>query len=277
MTMIKTLQKNQISSFVHFTLLLAASSAFVPANNAFAKLRDGSAMPSPDWIVGGQTVSDKDPIAASTVAVTTGSALCSGSIIDTDLLVTAAHCVGPNLYIVFNTNIDQPHANIARVMGYAVSSDWKGPQATTKDQHDIALVRFEGALPEGYRPAKLLPPSDPLKNGEMVTLAGYGETDATSHAGVGVLRKTMVPIKDANFGKTEVLLDQTGDKGACHGDSGGPAFVSMGGDYYLWGVTNRSYPATAADDCKHDSVYTNIDAYKDWLTQAAAKLRAKSE
>ena len=46
-----------------------------------------------------------------------------------------------------------------------------------------------------------------------------------------------------------MILDQEDGSGACHGDSGGPAFFEKDGKTYLLGVTNRSYPDGAPDDC----------------------------
>src|SRR5258708_1675351 len=49
-------------------------------------------------IVGGSKVSASDPIASTTVGLSDGEALCTASLIDDDIAVTAAHCVdGANL------------------------------------------------------------------------------------------------------------------------------------------------------------------------------------
>ena len=83
-----------------------------------------------------------------------------------------------------------------------------------------------------------------------------------------------VKISDAKFAKTEVLLDQRQGRGACHGDSGGPAEVLKNGVKYLWGVTNRGYPETGPDDCAQFSIYTKITAHQSFINTATAQLRA---
>lgn len=232
-----------------------------------------------DFIVGGQTVSADDVIAATTVMVTDGNFICTGSIIAQDIVVTAAHCTAAkaeDLRIVFarqmpddlTTVTDTVHA----IYGFVANPGWQGESSTGPDQHDIAIIRFKGDLPSGYSVAQLLPADEALTKGETVTLAGYGITNAETQDGAGLLRKVDVQIAK-KLGKTEEVLDQTEGAGACHGDSGGPAFVTLNGQLLLWGVTNRGYPDNAPDDCVHESVYTRITAYTDFINQAAQQLR----
>jgi secreted trypsin-like serine protease len=112
-----------------------------------------------------------------------------------------------------------------------------------------------------------------LAKGTEVQLAGYGITEADTQNGTGVLRKAMVLIDNPSFGKTEVILDQTHGQGACHGDSGGPAFLRMGGTNYLWGVTSRAYPNNAGDDCAHEVVYTKIESQIGFIESAMRRLK----
>ena len=82
-------------------------------------------------------------------------------------------------------------------------------------------------------------------------------------------------ILNAQYGKTEVEMNQTQGKGACHGDSGGPAFVVSGGQYYLFGVTSRG-PSNQPDNCASAGIYTNILAHLDFIQSASEQLRAEN-
>jgi len=233
-----------------------------------------SAAASQDFIIGGVEVSSSDPVAASTVALYDGSALCTGSIIAKDLVVTAAHCIptdAKTLKVYFRTDL-YAAGKSAKVVDAVVNPGYQGENSSGPDENDIALVRFSGNLPSGYAPATLLPERDTLRNGETVTLAGYGINEAQTSNGAGVLRRVDVTISNASFGKTEVLFDQTAGKGACHGDSGGPAFATIQSKLYLFGVTNRGYPDDAPDDCAHQAVYTNIISQMTFLNSAANKM-----
>lgn len=226
-------------------------------------------------IVGGSSVGASDAVAKVTAALESKQGwICTGTLIASDLLVTAAHCVEgspSSLLVTFALNVDSPSAVRRQVLGYQTPPSWANA-ATGADHGDIALVRFGGGLPKGYKVASLLPVSQKLAKGQSVLLAGYGVTGMAPALGSGVLRKVSVNIA-GSLGKTEVVLDQTQGRGACHGDSGGPAFVMSGSSLLVWGVTSRGYPDFAPDDCKQKAVYTNMNAYRAWLTSSAEALR----
>lgn len=233
-------------------------------------------------IVGGVSVSDGDAIEKSVVALyqqgEMGGALCSATLIGKGLALTAAHCVTDGtrgMVLIFGANIRADAENSRKVTAAEVPSLWKEPHHGDHDFGDIAVVSFEGSIPKGFRPARLAPKSLTLDKGETVTLAGYGITNARSKAGAGVLRKAQVKVVEPEFGETEMIFDQRDGTGACHGDSGGPAFVTLGKRSYLAGVTNRSYPDGAPDNCKEEVVYTRVMPYRAWISAAVAELRSR--
>ncbi|MBS1963504.1 MAG: trypsin-like serine protease [Bdellovibrionales bacterium] len=237
-------------------------------------------------IIGGTNVSDSDPDGASTVALVAtlskGQAICTGSLLSASLIVTAAHCVTDErggvlspkaMTIVFGSDVRAKNRILAPVAGLKRHPGYD-PEASGKDLNDIAVVRFAGGLPPGFRPAKLLSASTAIPNGGAAVLVGYGvNTMAGGGSGAGVLRKVTAEVADGKFAKTEVLIDQRNKKGACHGDSGGPAFARKGKDLLLWGVTNRGYPDNGPDDCVHYSVYTRITTQMAFINSAARALR----
>src|SRR4051812_613014 len=91
-----------------FSVVMIAASLSVQVS-AFAQDQGPFFDPAQlDKIIGGEVVEESDPIAISTVLVinktTDGTAICTGSIIADDLVMTAGHCVGPdkkNMKIVF--------------------------------------------------------------------------------------------------------------------------------------------------------------------------------
>jgi secreted trypsin-like serine protease len=244
--------------------------ASVTSSNSFAA----------DYIIGGKLVSADSAIAQSTVALVITSpsketSLCTGSILSPGLIVTAAHCVAGNpvsIRIVFSNRLSPESLRDSIEAANYLAHPSYDPRKLRADQNDIAVVSFSEKLPRGFAPVPLLPETELLKNQETVVLAGFGINDAETREGSGVLRETEVKIRDASLGKTEVVLDQTEGHGACHGDSGGPAFVRVGKKNYLWGVTSRGYPNSASDNCAHEVVYTRIGAHLDFLKEAEQKL-----
>lgn len=240
--------------------------------------------PNPDFlIINGVTVPAGDPIAATTVALVNRSAegvsLCSASLVAADLAVTAGHCVGPSLggmSLLFTGDVRRAGAPARALTGFARPADF-GRLEGDEDLDDIALVSFAGGLPGSYRPASLLQNESLLQDGMTVTLAGFGVADPRpgldpGAAGAGLLRRVDVRIAEARHGRTEVLLDQSRGRGACHGDSGGPAFLRSGGEYLLFGVTSRG-TSDGGDECRGAAIYTSILAQARFLKEAATALR----
>ena len=178
---------------------------------------------------------------------------------------------GPNPVVMFGRNLQSSKTVQRQVTGYRINRRWPTHAGRGMDQGDISVVKFAGGLPKGYRPAAI--PENDIKAGQIVTLAGYGISNARTHTGAGRLRKTRVKVENPRPGKTEMILNQCKGHGACHGDSGGPAFMKRKRRDVLVGVTNRGYPNRAPDDCKHKVVYTKVAAYRPWIGQALRTLR----
>ncbi len=229
-----------------------------------------------DFIVGGKSVRASDPIKESIVGLLDirQGALCTASIIAVDVLITAAHCAEGNaadLRIKFGLLVSGK--DLRSVDAIRVSPLWQKNKNAQQNTGDVALIKFSGGLPSGFQPAQLLPSSRLLKNSEMAILAGYGLSDGNSSAGAGRLRVVEIPISNARYSKSEVLLDQTNGKGACHGDSGGPAFIKVNDVFQLWGVTSRG-SGTGGNDCSGYSIYTRIVPYAQWINSTLASLRS---
>ena len=225
-----------------------------------------------------------DPIQRSTAAFYApssngpGGSLCTASLISRNTAVTAAHCLGGSSYspvMIFAPNVRSPDSVQRPVTGSVVNPVWGQRSARALDQGDIAVVKFGGGLPKGYRPATL-DGVDETRKGDAAILAGYGVANARTHEGAGVLRKTTVKVANARHGKSEMIFDQSHGRGACHGDSGGPAYFQRGRKMVLGGITNRSYPNSASDDCAHKVVYTKVAAYRPWIEKSETELNRNS-
>ena len=236
-------------------------------------------------IVGGEEVQEPDPIRSSTIGLFTPSpggqsgALCTASIIGKGMALTAAHCISPGgakPILLFGRDIHAAETVKRAATAVSVNPLWGKRQGKGMDEGDIALVKFAGPLPKGYRQVRLNRSDANLVKGRAAVLAGYGISNAQTHSGAGILRKTSISIDNPRSGKSEMVLNQSHGRGACHGDSGGPAFVNVGGKNVLAGVTNRSYPAHAPDDCGHQVVYTKVNAYRSWIAKEEKSMRGSA-
>lgn len=231
-----------------------------------------------DGIIGGEVVQANDNIQESIVAVYDAleGQLCTGSLLPNNLVLTAAHCLGADvnqMYVFFGRELLGGKAINRPVDKMEASQYWASRKLKEKNTGDIALVHFTGEVPAGYKPARFMPSSlkKSLVRDTEVVLAGYGITDGKSGEGAGTLKMTRVKIADPLYSVSEVKLDQTKGTGACHGDSGGPAYIVVNGVNYLWGVTSRGV-SDPDNDCSKYSAYTNALYYKTWLQRMAVKL-----
>ena len=258
----------------------------IPLFLAFASANAPAQMQS--RIIGGQTVTGSDWIAHTVAAFVAtnsqGQALCTASVVANDLAITAAHCIsdqganpvqsakGTTYTLVFNTNIKGANQSTIRNVDAAeIPSQWKPDSGSDSNTSDVAVVHFSGGLPAGYQISDLLPYNMNLTVGESVELAGYGISNATQDTGAGILRKTAVTVTNPNFSPSEVELDQSHGGGACHGDSGGPAYVLINNHPYLFGITSRG-----GGNCDETVIYTRISVWSDWFKQASDKLRSEN-
>ncbi|MNJ92837.1 Trypsin [compost metagenome] len=228
-----------------------------------------------DSIVGGSQVLFTDKIRTSIVGVydDAGGQLCTGTLIAENIVITAAHCIGfstEDMYIIFDTVITSKSPR-RKVDTVEVSPYWTSRRYEDKDRGDLAIIRFLGSRPQGYKPARFLSGPENVANGVETVVAGYGYNNAAAESGAGTLRQTSVVIADTLFSTTEVLIDQTTGKGSCHGDSGGPAFLEIKGEFFLWGVTARGV-GDVNHLCNTYSAFTNLAAHKNWVNRMLKRL-----
>lgn len=270
-------------------------------------------------IIGGTDVAEGSALQRSIVGIfdVERNALCTGSLLENNVVLTAAHCIGRvprNHVIIFasdmisiltNNDIKFALAHLRPAVKTIVNPEWNDGQQGDKAWGDTALIKFEGPLPEGYAPAKLLAPNS-LTEGATVVVAGYGvnsdiveAVDPKDHAdfndkvksgeffcelsedgkstgkcfqetlsGEGHLRTTELALVGA-YNDTEVVFDQQHGKASCEGDSGGPAYLMVNGEYHLFGVTSRG-----GRGCNTFVVYSDVSSPKlsAWLATAKAQL-----
>ena len=264
--------KNWKLAFAGLSSAVALSACAPGASQIDSKADEATAQ---SGIIGGSEVKTGATLTKSIVALydTVQGQLCTGTLLPNNIVVTAAHCMAlkpQDLIVIFGTNVDKS-AVARRVTGATPNPNYAAHGDDEKDNGDIAVVHFEGTVPSGYQPAQLLTDASKLKNGASVTLAGYGISDGRNKTGAGVLRSVSVKIADSKFSATEIKLDQRQGRGACHGDSGGPAYVSIGGKNYVWGVTSRGVD-DMYDLCNQFAVYTSIPAHQAWLQKTSQQL-----
>ena len=220
-------------------------------------------------IVGGQDVRKGDSRFISTVGILmvddrTGkfTGVCTGTLIRSDIVLTAAHCVDSshqkiNLIVYFgDTLLDLSQFNSYR----------SAKLATVHEDYDLALIQVIGEIPPGFGTISLLDDEHFLDIGTELIVAGYGRNKSRGQGsgdGTGQLRNVKLKITDIN--STE-LKSSNWSQSICMGDSGGPAYVKIKDQLYLAGITLRAY-SIGPFNCIYRSTFLRVDKLQSWIEQ----------
>ena len=233
-----------------------------------------------------------------------GTATCTGSLIAPDLVLTAAHCIADEglrgIAVLFS--LDDQKVTEEQVI-YASNGTIHPDYAPTNDKskvwNDIALVKLEKSAPADFKLA-VLPTAETIKllvKGSKLTLAGYGITNAVIRKvlkdkngkvvigkdgqpatielpgrGSGTLRRVSnIAVTGVTADLKEISFNQENLRGACHGDSGGPALLQLkDGTYIQVGVTSRG--TNQLGNCNEGAIYSGVAGQLDWIATASAQL-----
>ena len=186
-----------------------------------------------------------------------GRMSCSATLIAPRVILTAAHCLpqtGTRPTVRFGADAESPVLERG-ILASRVHPAFDRVTLT----HDIGVALLDGLAPDGVTPAVL--PDRALEGtavGASIRVVGFGET-AVDAGDLGVKREG-IAIVDALEATTFTLRPAPSQP--CHGDSGGPAFLTVDGLERLVGVTS-------AGDllCSTFGRDVRVDAYLDAFIQ----------
>lgn len=222
-------------------------------------------------IIGGSEIGDNHQALKHIVAIYDAKEgfLCTGSLIGSNLVLTAAHCI-PNdisqMWVIFGPRVEKDAPKV-RVTGALA---FPGYRPRSKNlTGDIAVVSFGGATPEYFAALPIFPQNQlhVIRQGTKVMMLGYGVNDGLSKEGAGTMRFTSARVKDPLFSPTQIMLDESQGKSTCVGDSGGPIIIMIGTQAHILGITSYG-----DETCSQVGVYTSAGAYTAWIAEASQKL-----
>lgn len=226
-------------------------------------------------VVGGKTV---PPGAWPDVVAVFGAngSMCSGTLIDVDLVLTAGHCIeiDPIEVRIGSVDLARPDGERRRVKWARAYPEWI-------DTYDIGVVMLENpvatqprAIAQGCTGRARFAAGSPLQ------LVGFG---LTTKAGVGdntKLHQATLPLVDPTCTTDPSCMPAVaphgeftaGGRGAdsCFGDSGGPVFIETKQGPALVGVVSRGL-LSWDEPCGGGGVYVRADKVVSWIQRVSGR------
>lgn len=216
---------------------------------------------------------------------------CGATILDSQHVLTAAHCVMNGYYNLFTTVAIQvqEEASFTAVEAVRAKEFYIHPDyvdsATAKYPNDIAVIKLERALTkvsqgDFVKLAGLADESSYQVDKTAMTIIGHGDTvdygvmqsDEVSYLEQASVRYVKA-CSEPNSGKkicidsvTFLLNGSASYRSGCQGDSGGPLLWNDGSETKQVGIT--SYGASKCGDTKYPitGVYTEVADYSSWIS-----------
>lgn len=240
-------------------------------------------------IVNGEDVvkASKESRSLALLVDQSSGSICTATLIDKNLLLTAAHCIGSDsslMQVIFSVDtIDGDEMEVRSVVRALAHERYR---RRGFPRNDIGLVLFEGAAPSGSEIARLGTLEDFGVERKIDFLAiGYGRVNGriedTSDTGdTGRLRKK---ILSGFWEKTteQTLVVEQKQGGACFGDSGGPALLVGQEDQpnRVLAVATGVYQIGADEDaedfdiCRQLAEYTAVPFFAQWIAEKSVSIR----
>ena len=185
---------------------------------------------------------DHSAVVSYDVFYTTGGATsCSGTLITSTDILTAAHCFIRPVNEVSGITV-HVGGGVASASGIAIHPSFREGEANVAGGlalfDDVAIVRLD--QPSSVSPIPFAT-SKGLATGDVVSIFGYGyDEDGNAGAlrsGEMLVDKVLGGIFSANF--------EGEGSNTCQGDSGGPALLDTGTSVGIVGITSSGLPDVA--------------------------------
>ncbi|XP_046504290.1 enteropeptidase [Equus quagga] len=206
--------------------------------------------------------------------------LCGASLVGSDWLVSAAHCV-------YGRNLEP--SKWKAILGLQMTSNLTSPQVVTRlidqivinphynkrrKESDIAMMHLEFKVnyTDYIQPICLPEENQVFPPGSICSIAGWGTVeyqgstaDILQEADVPLLSNEKCQQQMPEYNITENMVCAGYEKGgvdSCQGDSGGPLMCQENNRWFLAGVTSFGYQCARPN---RPGVYARVSRFTEWI------------
>ncbi|KAJ2760279.1 hypothetical protein IWQ57_006346, partial [Coemansia nantahalensis] len=200
-------------------------------------------------IMGGTNANHKDYKFLIYLYNSADKTYCGGSIIDTNWIITAAHCIKKASVNQITVFIGQGDYELDMSKGTKIAAVHGHPQYNDQSMaNDIALIKLQKPV-AGKNVAVIAIDNGSIADGEKLTALGWGYTSPSGTKPSKKLQKgelTAISQKQCAKAHTtfagnngpQVCVAADAGPDTCPGDSGGPLIRSQNGANVLTGITS---------------------------------------
>jgi endonuclease G len=226
-------------------------------------------------VVGG---TDVPPGAFPDVVAVLGQegALCTGTLIAADLVLTAGHCIDAHPVEVILGSVD-----LARPDGERRAVKWSRAYPSWLDQYDVGVIMLEH--PVFAKPRAVVQDctgDERFAAGAPVQVVGFGLTTTSGTGDNTRLHQAMLPVVDPSCTTDPACAPAIAPDGefiaggdgtdACFGDSGGPVYLDTPTGTGLIGVVSRGL-ASWTEPCGGGGIYVRADKVVPWIEKVSGR------
>ncbi|MFH2008112.1 MAG: S1 family peptidase [bacterium] len=207
-----------------------------------------------------------------------GEIFCTGTLVASNAVLTAAHCIDPvdlgttlPKFTLVHDEADITLFNVYQGRAVRIHPGYVRDSGVTSPGlvNDIGILLLVMDV-EDVTPELIATPEEAAEALTAFTdmeIVGYGWT-SMDEAEAGVKHHGVTPLRVV--GAWELQLGWPGGPQPCYGDSGGPIFYSLpGGDRRIVGVVSRG--PGEEPGCDDGAIATRADSYGDWVESVAGE------